>query len=172
MNAAEKPESGTTSKPDRQMGASMKPAVSLALLVAMASGLSGCGSAMRDYLERPTPNQTAAVQQDLTMPPDLRLPPPGSAPSAPDGGAGSLAMAEPAPAPVQTSVSPVTQGGASTPKDSVYTQAGISLYRADGTKKTDAELKAELQALYTARKRQKNPNYGTVFNIGNIFKDE
>lgn len=155
------------------MGVSMKPVVSVALLVAMATGLSGCGSAMRDYLERPTPNQTAAVQQDLTMPPDLRLQPPGSAPApAPATSGDSMALAQPAPAPAPVPVSPVTQGGAVSPASDVYTQAGISIYRADGTKKTEAELTRELRAYYLAKKRQQDPNYGTVFNMGNIFNDQ
>jgi hypothetical protein len=55
---------------------------------------------------------------------------------------------------------------------SVFTNAGISLYNADGTKKTDQQLRDELQAYYIAQKKAKNPSYGTVFNIGNIFKDE
>ena len=53
-----------------------------------------------------------------------------------------------------------------------YAKAGISLTRADGTKKTEGELDNELRAYHLAKKRQQNPNYGTVFNMGNIFKDE
>ena len=56
--------------------------------------------------------------------------------------------------------------------DSVYAQAGISVYKPDGTRKSDADLRKELQDYYRAQKKAKNPNYGTVFNIGNIFKDE
>jgi hypothetical protein len=148
----------------------MKPAVTAAVVAALALALTGCGNAMRDYLERPTPGEAASVRQDLTMPPDLRLPPPGTTAPAPDPGMTAPASA----APAQTAaVSPVTQGGAVTGGVySIYEQAGISLYKPDGTKKTDAELRHELQAYYTARKRQQNPNYGTVFNMGNIFRDE
>jgi uncharacterized lipoprotein len=131
--------------------------------------LAGCGDSMRGYLERETPTQTAAVRQDLTMPPDLRLPPPGSAPAAPETAA---------PATYDNSLdatAPVAQPPAArtaNPLQDKYTRAGISLNKPDGSKKSDAELDAEYRAHYLAKKRQQNPNYGTVFNIGNIFKDE
>jgi hypothetical protein len=146
----------------------MKPAVSVVLLGMTALGLSGCGNAMQGYLERDTPTQTAAMRQDLTMPPDLRLPAPGSAPAAPDPG---LAPTAPTPSTV-ASTTPAAPAASSDAATDVYTQAGISLYKPDGTKKTDVELRRELQAVYTAKKKQKNSNYGTVFNIGNIFSDE
>ena len=148
----------------------MKSIGSVAVLGLVALQLAGCGNAMRGYLERDTPTETAAVRQDLTMPPDLRLAPPGSAPAAPEPAPASSydnSLAAPAPA---APVSPVTQGGA-TPQDK-YAKAGISTTKPDGTKKTEAELDAELRQAYLAKKRAKNPNYGTVMNIGNIFKDE
>lgn len=154
----------------------MKSTVSAVALGLAALTLAGCGSTMRDMLERDTPEQQAAVRQDLTMPPDLRLPPPGSAP----------AEAAPAPATVTPGIydsssgsaaatAPVTQAAPVAPPNpaqTAYEKAGISLTKPDGTKKTDAELREELRAYYIAQKRQKNPNYGTVFNIGNIFSDE
>ena len=142
---------------------------SVAVLGGLALLLTGCGDSMRGYLERDTPTQTAAVRQDLTMPPDLRLAPPGTAPAAPETPApatydNSLDATAPA-APVAAAPAP------GTPQDK-YTKAGISLYNADGTKKSDADLNAELRAVYLAKKRQQSPGYGTVFNMGNIFKDE
>ena len=133
---------------------------------------------MRSYLEKDTPTQSAAMRTDLTMPPDLRLPQPGTTAAAPDPGAAlsnEAALTAPArvataPSPAAPAAPPPTDGA--TPADSVYTQAGISLTKPDGTRKTDAELRQELQAYYMAQKKSKNPNYGTVFNIGNIFKDE
>ena len=148
----------------------MKSAVSVAVLGLLAVPLAGCGNTMRDYLERETPPQQAAVRQDLTMPPDLRLPPPGSAPLAEpaspdlyDGG--DMAAAAPSEPLAPAAPRP-------TPEQGIYEKAGISLTRPDGTKKTDAELRAELREYYIAQKQAKNPKYGTVFNIGNIFKDE
>ena len=165
------------------MGVCMKSAVIAVLLVATATGLAGCGSTMSSYLEKETPAQTAAVRSDLTMPPDLRLPQPGTTAAAPDTGAAQVSRqasltTPPAAAPsspVQSGAAATTTAAATPPSnspDSVYTQAGISVYKADGTRKSDAELRKELQDYYRAQKKAQNPNYGTVFNIGNIFKDE
>lgn len=169
--AAEKPEfSARSSDPEVEKGACMKSTASVAVLGGIALLLAGCGNTMRGYLERDTPTETAAVRQDLTMPPDLRLPPPGSAPAAPEPAPASSydnGLAAPAPA---TPVSPVTQGG--TVQQDKYAKAGISRTKPDGTAKTDYELDQELRQVYLARKRAQNPNYGTVMNIGNIFKDE
>ncbi|MFN4142321.1 hypothetical protein [Aestuariivirga sp.] len=158
----------------------MKPAVVSALLGLMAIGLTGCGSAMRDYLEKETPPQSAAIRQDLSMPPDLRLPPPGTTAPAPDPGAvaattSTAALTAPPSeeaSAAKTAAPAAPAAGSNTAADDVYTRAGISVYKADGTKKSDAELRRELQEYYLAQKKAKNPNYGTVFNIGNIFKDE
>lgn len=162
----------------------MKSPVAVMVLAVLAAGTAGCSDAMRSYLEKDTPaQQQAAVRQDLTMPPDLSLAPPGSAPAAVDNGVYS----EPAPAePVYNNqavttapVAPAapTQGSATlgqraTAADSVYEKAGISLTKPDGTRKTQGELQTEYKAWYMAQKRAQNPNYGTVFNMGNVFKDE
>ena len=146
----------------------MNSRMSAAVLGLVALLLAGCGESMRGYLEKDTPTQTAAANQDLTMPPDLSLAQPGTVPAEPQPVTPSSYdnedLATPAPsAPASPSASP--------PQDK-YAKAGISLYKPDGTKKTDAELDVELKAYYVAQKRQQNPNYGTVFNMGNIFKDE
>jgi hypothetical protein len=156
----------------------MKSAVVTVLLGVMATSLAGCGSTMRNYLEKETPGQNAAVRSDLTMPPDLRLPQPGTTAPAPDPGAMTTTAALTAPpadlesAPAAAAKPISAPKAATTAADDVYTQAGISLYNADGTKKTDAQLRQELQNYYMAQKKAKNPNYGTIMNIGNIFKDE
>ena len=144
----------------------------------MAVALAGCGSSMRSYLEKDTPTQTAAVRQDLTMPPDLRLPPPGTTAPAPDPGAAramtsSAALTAP-PAETAAPKAPAAAAPAvaSNSPDAVYINAGISVTNPDGTRKSDAQLRKELQQYYIAQKKANNPNYGTVFNIGNIFKDE
>ena len=147
----------------------MRTTASAAVLGGFALLLTGCGDSMRGYLERDTPAQTTAVRQDLTMPPDLRLAPPGTAPAAPETPApatydDSLGATAPT-VPAEPSAAPAA------PQDK-YAKAGIPLTKPDGTKKSDAELDAELRTYYLAKKRQQNPNYGTVFNMGNIFKDE
>jgi hypothetical protein len=152
----------------------MKSAAKAVLLSVTVFALAGCGSTMRNYLEKDTPAQSTAMRGDLTMPPDLRLPQPGTTAAAPDPGAdlsSQAALTAPPPAPSAPSTA-VPPAAGTTAADSVYTQAGISLYKPDGTKKSDTELRNELQAYYIAQKKAKNPNYGTVFNIGNIFKDE
>jgi len=144
----------------------------------MAVALAGCGSSMRSYLEKDTPTQTTAMRQDLTMPPDLRLPPPGTTAPAPDPGALSAApstaalTAPPAASVASKAPAAAAPAVASNSPDAIYVNAGISVTNPDGTRKTDAQLRQELQQYYLAQKKAKNPNYGTVFNIGNIFKDE
>lgn len=161
------------------------------LLSMMAISLAGCSNSMRGYLEKETPTETLNARQDLTMPPDLRLPPPGTTAAAPDPGAASAPAARqtaalttpptaPVPAPAAVYTAPKTAAPAVTtaavttgdPKDAIYTNVGISVYNPDGTRKTDQQLREELQAYYIAQKKAKNPNYGTFMNIGNIFKDE
>ena len=144
----------------------MKSAVSVLCLLAVAALAAGCTS-ISDVM-RPGPEeqqqQQAQAYHDLSMPPDLRLPPPGLAP-------------EPAPEPSASvaSTAPATPYGntpQAAPQGDVYERNGISKVHPDGTAKTEAELQVELKKIHRAKKQQKNRNYGTVFNIGNIFKDE
>jgi len=144
--------------------------VAAAGLVALGFVASGCTS-ISDVM-RPGPEEQPAQPQayhDLSMPPDLQLPAPGTAvpPSTP---APAIASSEPG----QVAAAPATPYGssASVPEGDVYERYGISKFHPDGTPKTQTELQAELKKAYLAKKQQKNPNYGTVFNIGNIFKDE
>lgn len=169
----------------------MKRAGLIVVLGVAGLSLAGCGSTMRNYLEKDAPDQNLSVRQDLTMPPDLRLPPPGTTAPAPDPGAAavaarsSLASSTPLteapsltnkPAARAATTSTTTTAAVAPPAnngpDAVYTNAGISVTNPDGTRKTDQQLREELQAYYIAQKKATNPNYGTVFNMGNIFKDE
>ena len=128
---------------------------------------------MGDMLERKDPPEIqAASNHSLTMPPDLRLPPPGSAPEA------TSQAAAPAYNDTTYDAPGTSQSVAAAPAqtnqygDDVYANAGISVYKPDGTRKTDGELREELRLYHINKKKQRNPNYGTVMNIGNIFKDE
>ena len=56
------------------------------------------------------------------------------------------------------------------PKD-IFAEYGIAKLKPDGTTKTKEELQAELKVAVIKRKQQQNPNYGTIFNLGNVFKD-
>ena len=157
-----------------------------ALLCIAGLGLAGCANPMRGYLEKETPSESMTARQDLTMPPDLRLPPPGTTIAPPDPGALSApatsqaALTTPPTTPVyaapKTAAPAVTTAATTTAPasgpDAIYTNVGISIYNPDGTRKSDQQLREELQAYYIAQKKAKNPKYGSVFNIGNIFKDE
>jgi len=156
------------------------------LLCLTGLGLAGCANPMRGYLEKDTPTETMTTRQELTMPPDLRLPPPGSTTAPPDPGAASApaatqaALTTPPTTPVYTApkaAAPAVKTAATVTEpangpDALYTNAGISVYNPDGTRKTDQQLREELQAYYIAQKKAKNPKYGSFMNIGNIFKDE
>jgi len=159
------------------------------LLCCAGLSLAGCANSMRGYLEKETPNEQLNARQDLTMPPDLRLPPPGSTVAAPDPGMAAAPATQtaslttpPATAPAAPAyaapkaAAPAVNTGATTAAasgpDAIYTNVGISVTNPDGTRKSDQQLRQELQDYYIAQKKAKNPSYGTVFNIGNIFKDE
>ena len=134
---------------------------------------------MRNYLEKrhARPDRRRAQRPDHAARPapaaarhDGRRPRSGAV-------SNEAALTAPPPAAARTaSAAPAAPAAPSAPArrlpTDIYAKAGISLYKPDGTKKTDTELRAELQAYYLAQKKAKNPNYGTVFNIGNIFKDE
>lgn len=145
----------------------MKPIMSIAGLAFAAAALAGCATqSVTDIMGSDSPaTQQAQTYQDLSMPPDMRLPPPGTAQSY------AAQPAATAPAANTAKLAPAQMAAASPaqPAGDIYERNGISKLHADGTPKTDAELKAELKQLYLAKKRQQDPNYGTVFNIGNIF---
>ena len=142
-------------------------------IMAIGAALTGCaGGGLFDvagYGKSMAPNETAVRSgQNLSMPPDLQLRPP-SGPITEDYVPNTAAAGtDPASAPAQD----VAAATPAKPDGDVYERNGISKVRPDGTPKTDLELQAELKSLYLAKKRQKNPSYGTIFNIGNIFKDE
>jgi hypothetical protein len=70
---------------------------------------------------------------------------------------------------------PAVQSGQKTgmsqvnPREDAYVKFGISKTRPDGTAKTQAELDRELLEAVRQEKRKQNPNYGTVFNMGELF---
>jgi hypothetical protein len=128
------------------------------------------------------------VNQALSMPPDLQLRAPSGQISE-DGQANKVASAPPPQQPSydQASAAPDDQASAApepleqtgtaapaqpAPKQDVYEHYGISKVKPDGTPKSERELLRELREAQIAAKRKQNPNYGTVWNIGNIFKDE
>jgi hypothetical protein len=135
--------------------------------------LSGCTSLLGNdnpaKLGGPSAT-TVPVGNNLAMPPDLQLPAPGS---------GTDYQAAPAPVksaslakPKAGSTSIYDDGSASAAPQDVFDQYGISKTKPDGTPKTQVELSAELKAAVLRKKKQQNPSYGTIGNIGNIFNDQ
>lgn len=57
-------------------------------------------------------------------------------------------------------------------REDAYKKFGISKTRPDGTAKTQGELDRELLEAVRQEKRKQNPKYGTVFNIGDLFKGD
>ena len=166
----------------------MKKATGLVLSLLAALAVAGCSETkVQDLLgsgKDATPNEAEVrVNRTLSMPPDLNLPAP-SGNVAEDGELNKVANVAPpaqpaadqvpaAPAPVQTaSATPPAAPAAATPKQDVYEKYGISKTGPDGKPKSENQLAKELHDAQLAEKRKANPNYGTIWNIGNIFKDE
>lgn len=142
----------------------MKRALAIAA-IALVLPLAGCSSGLLGGKSSVPNAMNVPTSGPLTMPPDLRLPPPGSAAYQP---------AAPALAPAQPALSTDVYGGVAAvpaaPMDN-FARYGISKVKPDGTPKSKDELNAELKAAILAEKRRTNPNYGTIRNIGSIFTD-
>lgn len=156
----------------------MKQRASAGMIAAAALALTGCGETkFMDMLGSggPSPSGNIAVQtnQNLAMPPDLRLPPPGTATSESQVVSYDTPEDENQPADQPVAGAPVKAASTAParPVGDIYERNGISKIRADGKPKSDGELQAELKRVYLAKKRQTEPNYGTIWNLGNLFKD-
>ncbi len=123
--------------------------------------------------------------QPLSVPPDLELRPPASTNIASANGAArptNAGLAAPpvsgSPAPGATTasagdavtLSPAPGQKAESGRYDLYRRPGISIHRPDGTRKKIAELNRELADKLTEEKRRKNPKYGTIFNMGSVWK--
>jgi len=135
--------------------------------------LAGCSSSLLGGKSGgPAAVEQVPVGNQLALPPDLQLRSPGqiaptyqanTAAGEPVGGLYDDGTDIAAPPPKRV---------ASAPTQDIFEQNGISRFKPDGTKKTEDELRTELKLALLAKKKQQNPNYGSVFNIGNVFKDE
>lgn len=160
-----------------QKVALMKHLAVVSLILAAGVVTPGCSvTSVTDVMRRGSPETQPQVQarQDLAMPPDLQLHPPGTAPAPPPQLASvpEESYTPPPATKAQASAASPTQGTATQPEGDIYQRYGISKTHPDGRPKTAAELQIELKKARVAEKQQANPNYGTVFNIGNIFADE
>lgn len=142
----------------------------MALLVS-AIALGACSSASKLLdTKQMVPQGPVATNNPLSLPPDLQLPAPGTATAA-------AYQAPPAvsSAPLRSTVPAANLYGspavAAKPIGDIFDQNGISKTKPDGTKKTAVELNEELSKVLLAKKRLRNPSYGTIANIGAIFGD-
>jgi hypothetical protein len=146
----------------------MNSRVSLGLIAVLA--LAGCSETkFADMLgagKYSSDETSVRTSNSLAMPPDLQLPPPGTRAAAAPPPAGD-AQAASVPPPLDGE--PATTATA-TPD--IYAKYGIAKTNPDGTPKEKAQLHKELRAAQLEEKRRKNPNYGTIWNIGNIFTDD
>lgn len=144
-------------------------------LLAASLFLAGCSTS--GLLNRGRGPQATSVPagNNLTMPPDLQLPAPGSGtqvayqPSAPAAAPGGDADVYGAPSALPRRGIGNTQCPNGTKAIDIYACYNINKLKPDGTKKSTAELSLELRAAIQAQKRQQNPNYGTFKNFGELF---
>jgi hypothetical protein len=171
----------------------------ISLAGALVTGC-GASDAVSDYmgLGKYSPDETqVSTNQSLTMPPDLQLRAPGEGQPASAPAQQAFSPSQPvtttppqygtvdpnqtydatqpaqqvASVPTQPQTPTVTPGAATTETQDVYAKHGISKYRADGTEKSKAELNNELREVAKKRKQAQNPNYGTIFNLPNVWSD-
>jgi hypothetical protein len=149
------------------------------MLLGLVLGLGACSSASSLLNSKSSVPQASNVQvgNNLAMPPDLQLAPPGETtdayqPNVGDGTADAAVVeTKPATKKVSTKGLPAL---ATLPakKPDIYEQYGISKVNPDGTPKTPNQLREEVRLAILAKKKAANPKYGTIANIGNIFKDQ
>ena len=110
------------------------------------------------------PTETVlAPQPSLAMPTDLSLPPP-AAQTSDDTGARERVKSD-----VLATPQSLAPDGEAQPVVDVYEYYGVSRYNADGSPKTRDQLKKELRAAYLKKRRETDPNYGTIMNMPGIF---
>ena len=144
-------------------------ALSLVLALAVA-GCSSGSSLLNGIIAKDAPREREVAQgQNLSLPPDLNLPAPSGADSSIDAPA-ARQVSNPDTATGDVGADPLTAAPAPADQD-IYAKYNISRTKPDGTQKTEVELAAELHKARLAEKRRLDPNYGTIKNIGGIFKD-
>lgn len=153
----------------------MKTVWKISGVLAMSLVLAGCGASRllggMGLGSSPTP-QTPTVQtgNNLALPPDLQLRAPGTAAEA-NNQINTVPAAPAQVANVGDGVTPVAPAAPAAPKRDIYAEYGISKLKPDGTPKLEADVRAELKLAIIKRKREQNPGYGTIRNIGGIFSD-
>lgn len=157
----------------------MKTVRTTTILVLAALVIAGCsnGSSLLNNKSNVPQASNIPVGNNLALPPDLQLATPTQTSDAyePNG----EAITETPVSPVKTKSKPkladanIYGSDAVVPvKQDIYAQYGVSKTNDDGTPKKPELLKAELKAAIIKKKRETNPNYGTISNIGAIFDDQ
>jgi hypothetical protein len=144
-------------------------------VVAASLVLAGCSSAS-GLLNRGSRGPQATnvpTGGNLSLPPDLQLPAPGSGtaasyqPSAPAASVDGGVYGTPAAAPRRGIGNTSCPNG--TKALDIYECYGVNKLKPDGTKKNAAELQLEVRKAVMAEKRRANPSYGTFKNFGELF---
>jgi hypothetical protein len=171
-------------------------AMRAAVLVAFGGVVAGCSeTGFQDVIGagKYAPDETqVTVNQPLSVPPDLQLRPPSDEPqrvaSAPqpsqqpasgdlqqpqDLGLAPQDQPSAPQAPAQAQAQPQQlqqQADAGEPQD-VYARWGVSRHHPDGREKSQLELSEEMRRKRDEVKRQEDPNYGTIWNLGSVWSD-
>ena len=153
----------------------MKTVQTKAILIVAALAMVGCsnGSSLLNNKSNVPQASNIPVGNNLALPPDLQLATPTQTSDAYESN-GAVAPIEPA-AQANKKIAKASPDVPIAPvpvKQDIYDQYGVSKTNADGTPKKPDVLKAELKAAIIKKKRETNPNYGTIANIGSIFNDQ
>jgi hypothetical protein len=166
-------------------------ALRTALVVAFGGFAAGCSeTGFQDFIGagKVAPDETqVTANQPLTVPPDLQLRPPSneepksvaSLPPANQQQPAAIDLQQPQdyasapqaePAPAQPQAQPQQQASTGEAQDA-YARAGVSRYHPDGREKTQLELNEEMRQKKIEADRQRDPNYGTIWNLGSVWGD-
>jgi hypothetical protein len=154
----------------------MKFQTKILFCVAVALALSACtgGQSLLDSKASTPRAVNVPVGNALALPPDLQLQAPTQTSDAylPNG-----PVDVPAPAPkvstqIASAASPALPNVDGLKKQDIMEQYGVSRVNADGTPRTSEQLREALRQAIIAKRKAANPNYGTIANLGNIFKDQ
>ena len=145
------------------------------VLIVAAFAIAGCsnGSSLLNNKSNVPQASNIPVGNSLALPPDLQLATPTQTSDAYEPN-GAVAPIEQTPLSNKkiAKASPDVPVAAVPVKQDIYDQYGVSKTNADGNPKKPEVLKAELKAAIIKKKRESNPNYGTIANIGSIFNDQ
>lgn len=151
----------------------MKTVSTKAILFVAGLALAGCtnGESLLNSKSNVPQATNIPVGNSLAMPPDLQLATPSQTSDAYEPN-GTVAAVNPQPQNQIANASVNNTGETAPAVLDIYAQYGVSKFNADGKPKKPEILKAELRAAIIKKKRETNPNYGTIANIGSIFSDQ